>query len=75
MGTTPDCGPHCVDPTPTRHEYHCSCDKCHGKPVTEYSPYFGGRWTPETGWQPLEMVSAYPPDLLLILDGINPVQS
>lgn len=32
-GTTPDCGPHCQDPTPTQHETHCSCSKCHGKPV------------------------------------------
>jgi hypothetical protein len=60
MGTTPDCGPHCTDPTPTHHETHCSCSQCHGKPTA----YYGGRWTPEEGWQPLEMVSPYPDDLL-----------
>jgi hypothetical protein len=32
MGTTPDCGPHCRAETAERHESHCGCKKCHGKP-------------------------------------------
>jgi hypothetical protein len=42
MGTTPDCGPHCTLPTATKHETHCSCTSCHGKPLsaaqTGYAP-------------------------------------
>jgi hypothetical protein len=70
MGTTPDCGPHCTNPTPTQHETHCQCSQCHGKPVRAY---LGGSWTPEGWFVMMEAISAYPPDLLVILDGINPV--
>jgi hypothetical protein len=69
MGTTPDCDLHCMPPTATEHETHCSCNRCHGKPLpaAEYPLYFGGQLTPD-GWPvAMDVVSPYP--VLIEIEG------